>query len=87
MFWGIKEQDKTPEENPREMETRALPNIEFKVMTIKICNAFRRNNEDNQEKNFSRTSHILCENCVLKSLQLYLEIWMDFGYKHGDKIK
>lgn len=48
MFWGIKEQDKTPEENPREMETRALPNIEFKVMTIKICNAFRRNNEDNK---------------------------------------
>lgn len=47
----------------------------------------RRNNEDNQEKNFSRTSHILCENCVLKSLQLYLEIWMDFGYKHGDKIE
>ena len=47
----------------------------------------RRNNEDNQEKNFSRTSHILCENCFLKSLQLYLEIWMDFGYKHGDKIK
>lgn len=54
MFWGIKEQDKTPEENPREMETRALPNIEFKVMTIKICNAFRRNNEDNK---FNKVQH------------------------------
>lgn len=37
-------------------------NIDTREAMIK----HRRNNEDNQEKNFSRTSHILCENLSLR---------------------
>ena len=44
-----KEQDKTPEEELREVEIGKLPDKEFKVMKIKISKELRRRWEEQRE--------------------------------------
>ena len=46
----MKEQDKTPEGELSRVEKSNLPDKEFNVMTIKMCNKLRRRMDDRSKK-------------------------------------
>ena len=46
----MKEQDKTPEEELKELEISSPPNKEFKVMIIKMIKELRRRLDEHSEK-------------------------------------
>ena len=49
-MFQVKEQNKTPEENPKEMVVSNLPDIEFKEMIIKMLTKLGKRLEEINEK-------------------------------------
>ena len=49
-MFQVKEQNKTPEENPKEMVISNLPDIEFKEMIIKMLTKLGKRMEEINEK-------------------------------------
>jgi len=49
-MFQVKEQNKTPEENPKEMVVSNLPDIEFKEMIIKMLTKLGKRMEEINEK-------------------------------------